>query len=156
MAENVTGNRGRRYIRIASEELWQLIDEIAKDEKYDKSFNLIVNDALYYGLPILLEKLHESSEEAEDAPHEYIHEPTREGTVSEELLKQLLRVMKEVALSESINKSLLSSIFNACQISLGGEVVPHQKFAAGDMANTPGYLEIYELRGLKKIRSETK
>ena len=45
--------RLRRYIRIADEEKWEIIDHLATLEKYKKSFNKIINDALDYGLPML-------------------------------------------------------------------------------------------------------
>ena len=42
--------RQRRYIRIRDQTLWEKIDRIMEEEKYRKSFNKVINDALYFGL----------------------------------------------------------------------------------------------------------
>ena len=52
----ITDNRCRRYIRITDEGSWSMIDEISAHDGYN-SFNKIINDALFYGLPILRDKV---------------------------------------------------------------------------------------------------
>ena len=56
------GKRQRRYIRIRDQTLWEKIDRIMEEEKYKKSFNKVINDALYFGLDELMRHLFEREE----------------------------------------------------------------------------------------------
>ena len=46
-----------RHIRITDMYIMEQIDEIMEDPEY-KSFSKVINDALFYGLPILRNKLY--------------------------------------------------------------------------------------------------
>ena len=50
----ITDKRARRYIRILDEDKWAEIDKLRTIKKYDNSFNQLINDALDYGLPLLV------------------------------------------------------------------------------------------------------
>ena len=161
MAKNeVTDKRARRYIRILNIDLWEKIDEISKDEKYGKSFNLIINDALFYGLPILYDKVFGTGEEMskERLPKRQIKvdEPTGEERETYKLLTEIVCCLKEIMLTGNINKSMLSSIFRTCEYDHSGQTVATEKLHAGQYGNTPDYLEIYELKGLKDIWGKKK
>ena len=98
----VTDNRARRYIRITDLENWRLIDKISQDEQYANSFNKIINDALFYGLPILYEKLFGEvtlSEETAPPSQRHIVE-----TLDEKMLNVLVNLLKETVLHLTINK----------------------------------------------------
>ena len=49
-----TDKKTRKFISIPDMEKWELIDKLAELPKYEKSFNKIINDALDYGLPLLI------------------------------------------------------------------------------------------------------
>ncbi len=55
--EEKTSNRARRYITMTDESIWEMIDVIQSHPDYAKSFNKVINDALYYGLPELEKRL---------------------------------------------------------------------------------------------------
>lgn len=48
--------RERRYIRISSSLMWEQIDKLSTLDRYVNSFNILINDALYYGLPLLIKE----------------------------------------------------------------------------------------------------
>lgn len=154
--KQVTDTRARRYIRITDVALWQKIDEISKTEKYEKSFNLIINDALFYGLPILYEKVFGDVEDEAFEGETRRMEPTAESGADSALYQMIVRLLKEIVLNETINKSMLSSIFNACKEGYNGETVSGKEFEAGGYAGIPDYLESYELKGLKSIGGKRK
>ena len=49
-----TDKKTRKFISIPDMEKWALIDKLVELPKYEKSFNKIINDALDYGLPMLI------------------------------------------------------------------------------------------------------
>ncbi len=152
MAKNdVTDNRGRRYIRILNIDHWKMIDEISKNEKYGKSFNLIINDALFYGLPMLYKKVFGAEEPHQQESVVKVEEPTDEESQTDKLLTEIVCCLKEIMLTGNINKSMLSSIFRICEYDHAGQTVATEKLHAGQYAGTPDYLETYELKGLKDI-----
>ena len=63
------------------------------------------------------------------------------------------RQLKEVILNVTINKSLLSSLFNAKARELNGKSVSGGKFTDGRYSETPEYLSVYELAGIRDLRS---
>ena len=146
---NISDNRARRYIRITDTECWQMIDKISQDEKYKNSFNKIINDALFYGLPLLYEKLYGvavlSAEES----------PLSERKISRLEDKQfavMIRLLKETVLNVTINKSILSSLFHGKCLEYKGGKVDAENFENGIISDTPDYLYDYEMDGLKKLR----
>ncbi len=146
---DVTDNRARRYIRITDAESWELIDKISRDKSYSKSFNKIINDALFYGLPLLYEKVFGvavlSSEEA----------PPSERKVSrleDKHFAVMIKLLKETVLNVTINKSILSSLFHGKSLEYKGCQVDAENFENGMISDTPDYLYDYELEGLKKMR----
>lgn len=148
--EIVKDNRARRYIRITDAESWRLIDKISQDKTYSKSFNKIITDALFYGLPILYEKVY-----GEAVLMEASAPPSQRQSCSaldEEILNVIVRLLRETVLNVTINKSILSSIFHDLgrvnrALNLDGEL-----YEQGLMSDTPDYLNDYEISGLKKLR----
>lgn len=151
--EIVKDNRARRYIRITDAESWRLIDKISQDEVYSKSFNKIINDALFYGLPILYEKLFGeatlSVEEPSIAPPSQRKSRSR---LDEEILNVIVRLLRETVLNVTINKSILSSLFHGKYLEYKGCNVDATRFENGLISDTPDYLNDYEIAGLKKLR----
>lgn len=143
----------RKFIRITDVSLLQMIEHISKEEKYSKSFNLIINDALFYGLPILHDKLFGEVTVAEEQT--VVRQSTQDDGESE-FYMQVVRLLKEIVLNEAICKSILSSLFNAQNYAYQGRTIAQQKFEEGAYSNTPDYLESFELKGLKELRGSKK
>ena len=130
--------RLRRYIRIADEEKWEIIDRLASLEKYKKSFNKIINDALDYGLPML--------EQAEFGDVESVFTSTEKDSVSE--LRYDIMTLKnsyeETSNKLNLVKALLCSLFNAKMLELKGLPIRAVRFEKGFYQNVPESLEVYE------------
>lgn len=138
-----------KHIRITDEETNRQIDRVLELPEY-KSFNQVVNDALFYGLPILCEKLFgEAVLSEETAP------PSQRqsfGGLDEKSFNVLVRLMKETVLNVTINKSILSSLFHGKCLEYKGCKVDAENFESGVISDTPDYLNDYEISGLKKMR----
>ena len=145
----ITDNRCRRYIRITDEDSWRMIDEISTYGGYN-SFNKIINDALFYGLPILLDKVG-GGMVTEEERNSLIQRRTN-GSTQEEFYATLTRLLKETVLNVAINKSILSSLYNFISDKYLGEQCIIQKFNNGLLADTPEYLEQFEAEGIKNLR----
>ena len=139
-----------RHVRITDISLLEQFDEIMQLPGY-QSFNKVLNEALFYGLPALHDKLF-GKVELPPEPPTVRFKPIQKGKKDNEVMQNIIRLLKEIVLNEVINKSTLSSIFNATMLGLNGELISGEKFEHGDYSNTPEYLEGYELRGLKSLR----
>lgn len=144
--EKQTDKRCRRYIRITDENMWQKIDEIMKLPEY-KSFNKVINDALFYGLDSLYDSLFEVTEEAVRST------PQRKqsGADTEEYFMRIVRLLQEIILNENINKSILCSLFQAKEMELKGDLCRADRFGSGRYKDTPECFVMDELRMLKEI-----
>lgn len=149
-----TDKRQRRYIRIRDQTLWEKIDRIMEEEKYKKSFNKVINDALYFGLDELMRHLFEREETIKEEQEEYRKQKLirKLDGVNEVYFMEIAKLLKEVIINVIINKSLLSSIFNEKLNELNGEQVSGKKLEQGEYAETPKYLEDYEIEELKDLR----
>lgn len=156
-----TDKKTRKFISIPDMEKWELIDKLAELPKYEKSFNKIINDALDYGLPLLIKAEYGDIKDndgykMEEPPME---EPQKEVETYyrlDELLEELIGLVEEVILNATINKSLLCSLFNqkVQELSEGGFL--GRSFKSGDMRDTPEYLETYERRAIREINQRRK
>lgn len=149
MAEKKAKIGVEKHIRITDEETNRQIDRVLELPEY-KSFNQVVNDALFYGLPLLCEKLFGEAELLETtAP------PSQRqsfGGLDEKSFNVLVRLMKETVLNVTINKSILSSLFHGKCLEYKGCKVDAENFENGVISDTPDYLNDYEISGLKKMR----
>lgn len=156
-----TDKNTRKFISIPDMEKWELIDKLAELPKYEKSFNKIINDALDYGLPLLIKAefgdiKDNDGYKMEEPP---MDEPQKEVETYyrlDELLEELIGLVEEVILNATINKSLLCSLFNqkVQELSEGGFL--GRSFKSGDMRDTPEYLETYERRAIREINQRRK
>lgn len=146
----VTDKRARRYIRITDAESWKLIDKISQDERYAKSFNKIITDALFYGLPILCEKLFGEVNLSEEVAPPSMRKSI--GGLDEKSFAVIVKLLKETVLNVTINKSILSSLFHGKCLEYKGCRIDAANFEDGVISDTPDYLSDYEIQGLKKLR----
>ena len=138
----------QRHIRIADSEMIEQIERITKLSGYE-SANKVINEALFYGMPILYEKLTGGMVTEEERGN--LVAPKESGSPDEEFYATLTRLLKETVLNVTINKSILSSLFNfISETSQGEEII--KKFNDGQLADTPEYLEKFEAEGIKNLR----
>ena len=144
----------RKFITIRDTDLWEKIDRIMEEEKYNKSFNKVINDALYFGLDELMRHLFEREETIKEEQEKYRKQKLirKLDGVNEVYFMEIAKLLKEVIINVIINKSLLSSIFNEKLSELNGEPVSGKKLKQGEYAETPKYLEDYEIEELKDLR----
>ena len=100
----------RRYIRITDGDMWAKIDKIMTLDKYSKSFNKVIIDALYFGLDELIARLFEAVEEVEDKPAE-IKLIRRVDGMNEEYFSDIAKLLKELIIDVTVNKSILCSLY---------------------------------------------
>ena len=125
-----------------------MIDEISTHDGYN-SFNKIINDALFYGLPILRDKVVGGMVTEEE--RNTLMQPRKSGSTQEEFYAVLTRLLRETVLNVTINKSILSSLFNFISDKYSGEEII-KKLNSGLLADTPEYLEQFESEGIKNLR----
>ena len=141
-----------RHIRITDMDMLKQIDEIMERPEY-KSFSKVINDALFYGLPVLRKELFgEVTIDEQPTPTR----PQINGNrLDDELFDTIVRLLKETVLNVTINKSILSSLFHDMArmnkvLQLGDDM--NEMYEQGLMSDTPDYLYDYETDGLKKLR----
>lgn len=150
MDEKEKGRSIEKRIRITDSVINEQINRIMTLPGYRKSCNRVINEALFYGLPLLCEKLFgEVTLSEETAPP--LQRQNGES-LDEKSLNVLVKLLKETVLNVTINKSILSSLFHDLgrinkALNLDGE-----QYEQGLMSDTPDYLYEYEMEGLKKMR----
>ena len=138
-----------RHIRIADLELLNQIDKVMEHPEY-KSFSKVINDALFYGLPILHNKLYgDVTLEEQPTPQR----PQINGSrLDDELLNTIVKLLKETVLNVTINKSILSSLFHDMKQVNKVLQIDGEQYEQGLMSDTPDYLHDYEIEGLRGLR----
>ncbi|MBD5131760.1 MAG: hypothetical protein HDT28_04105 [Clostridiales bacterium] len=139
----------QKHIRITDSDITEQIERVMEHPDY-KSFSKTVNDALFYGLPILCEKLFGEV----SLPETSVPPSERQAAESldEKSFNVIVKLLKETVLNVTINKSILSSVYHELGrvsdvLKLDGDL-----YEKGLMSDTPDYLYDYELEGLKKMR----
>lgn len=139
-----------RHIRITDMYIMEQIDEIMEDSEYN-SFSKVINDALFYGLPILRNKLY--GEVTLDDEQPTPPRPQINGSrLDDELFDIIVKLMKETVINVTINKSMLSSIYHDLERVNKVLQLDNDLYEKGLMSDTPDYLYEYELEGLKNLR----
>lgn len=150
----ITDKRARRYIRITDELKWEYIDRLMQLDKYKKSFNKVINDALDYGLPLLLKS--EFGEIEDEETTEEIHkqaEPQRViERVADESLVEITDLLEEIVMNTKLSKSMIASLFNERAKNLYGYSVRPELFDMGYLQDTPMYLSESEQTALDNIK----
>lgn len=144
-----TDRNHRKFITITDTELWDKIDKIMTLPAYKKSFNKVINDALFYGLDSLYQSLFGTPQVITD-----IETKQEESENSAEYYTQIIRLLQEIILNENINKSILCSLFEAKSMDLRGERCRAERFDSGRYRETPECFVMDELRMLKEINGQ--
>lgn len=149
MDEKEKGQSIEKRIRITDSVMNEQINRIMTLPGYRKSCNRVINEALFYGLPILCEKLFgEVTLSDETAPPS----ERKIARLEDKHFQTMIRLLKETVLNVTINKSILSSVFHDLKGINKALNVDTEQYEQGLMSDTPDYLYEYEMSGLKKMR----
>ena len=154
--EEVKKQRGRpvkigteKHIRITDSDLTDKINLLMKIPGYG-NFNKVINEALFYGLPILAEKICGDAVTQEERAA--LTMPRKIGSREEKFYAVVVQLLREAVLNVTINKSILSSLYNEKSEEIAKDRDRANRFDSGLMSDTPEYLERYEAEGIKKLR----
>ncbi len=144
------------YFRLRDEENWQMIDRLMTLPQYANNRASLINNALSYGLPKLIED--EFGEKTLcDEPNE---QPTEKSVVqvqsemSDERIDLMVRLLQEIVMNTGISKSLICSLFNVKSAELRGKPTSAEKFDSGAMRDTPTCMTKYEIERLNEMDEE--
>ena len=134
-------NRARRYITITDESIWEMIDTIQRHPDYAKSFNKVINEALYYSLPELEKRLNGSVslEEPETDKLSQVVIP------ESDYYFHIVSLMKEIIANQLTLKNLSCSEFNLLGIWADGTRTG-ESFRKGLLRDTPDFIVKDEAR----------
>ena len=146
--ERNTDKNVRKFITIRDEDKWEQIEKLMALPQYQNTFNKVINDALDYGLPLLIKA---EFGEIEDEETENGKAVPAHGK-DEEFYGQVVRLLRESLMNDNIIKSLLSSLLVAKSLELKHKPVSPIAFDRGCFQDLPQFVEEYELRTLKSLR----
>ena len=148
--ERNTDKNTRKFISISDMEKWEQIDELMSMPKYEKSFNKVINDALDYGLPLLL-KAEKGEVTYESEKEKYDEKKVEMYYRLDKLIMEIVGLVEEVVLNETMCKSMVCSLFNEKVQELGEKTTNGRMLKEGDFRDIPEYLESYEKRSLREL-----
>lgn len=145
------------YFQIFDEDIWLMMDKLMTLPKYAKSRTSLINNALAYGLPKLIED--EFGEKTlNDEPNE---QPIEKSVIQictenvpDERIDKIVRLLQEVVMNTYISKALVCSLFSAKSAELNGKPLSAQKFDSGAMRDTPTCMTKYEVDRLNEMDEE--
>lgn len=143
------------YFRLRDEENWQMVDRLMTLPHYANNRAGLLNKALSYGLPKLIEE--EFGEIVYDNSGE---QPTEKSAVHilnnvpDERIEKIVRLLQEVIMNTTISKSLVCALFNAKSAELNGKPIAAKKFDSGAMRDTPTCMTKYEIEMLNEMDEE--
>ena len=148
------------YFRIKDEDVWEQIDKLMALPCYANSRAALLNDALSYGLPKLIDaKLGEVKLECQN---EERPQQSKTGMLDEASMQRIERfideradliakVLQQLVMNTTLNKWLLSSLFNAKSNELNDKPILPQNFNDGAMRYTPTCFLKYEVDMINQI-----
>ena len=139
-----------KHIRIADIEIGKQIERIMELPEY-KSFNKVITEALFYGVPMLCEKLFGEVRLEEAVPYS---PPIQSNEFEDRYFRVMIQLLKETVMNVVINKSILSSLFHAKEYDNKGLNINNELFTNGLMSDTPDYLYDFEIESIKKMQRE--
>lgn len=144
------------YFRLRDEENWQMIDRLMTLPHYANNRASLINNALSYGLPKLIED--EFGEKTLN--DELCEQPTEKPivqiseSVRDERIDEVVRLLQEIIMNTHISKSLVCSLFNARSAELNGKPLSAKMFDSGAMRDTPTCMTKYEIDMLNEMDEE--
>lgn len=154
--EDILRGNSRQYINVKDVELLLLIEQLLP---YYSTFNKLLNDALRYGLPLLLDEKTGNKKVLVEEPMETL--PPQEIPISQEYesaldprVDEVIRLLKELIMNTSLNKSMLCGLFNEKEKELPTQSVLRERLSNGLYNHTPDCLFEEEIDMLKELRKD--
>ena len=146
--ERNTDKNVRKFISIHDDKKWEQIEKLMTLPHYEKTFNKVINDALDFGLPLLIKaEFGEIDEETEEKIYSAVH------SKDEEFYAKVVRLIKEMIMNQVITKAIVSSLFEAKRLELNHKHVSVEAFKRGCFQVTLEFAEDYELRTLRSLKN---
>lgn len=136
---NVLDGNSRQYIRIRD---CEMLETIGKLLPYYNSFNMLANDALQLGLPLLLASKLDDTVRLEEEPR---LQQIEVKCVYDNHMIEIIRLLQEIAMNTGITKPLVCSLFNAKSAELNDKPLLARHFDNGAMRDTPSCLAKFEV-----------
>lgn len=151
-----TDHNASIYFRLRDEDNWRMIDRLMTLPQYENNRASVLNKALSYGLPMLIDaEFGEKTlnEEPYEQPTEKAAERTTESD-RDERIDLLIRLLQETVMNTGISKAVVCSLFNAKSAELNGKPLTAKMFDSGAMRDTPTCLTKYEVDRLNEMDEE--
>ena len=142
------------YFRLRDEENWQMIDRLMTLPHYANNRAAVLNKALSYGLPKLIEdEFGEIKYSDDEQQRPQLNEQTVQiiERVVDERADIIARLLQEVIMNTTISKSLVCSLFNAKNAELNDKPLSGKRFDEGGLRYTPTCMEKYEVDRLNEM-----
>ena len=136
------------YFQIFDESLWQMIDKLMTLPHYANSRTSLLNNALAYGLPKLIDAEFGEVKLEEEPPSQREMDVARIERAIDVRTDLLARLLQEVIMNTTISKSLVCSLFNAKNAELNDKPLSGKRFDEGGLRYTPNCMEQYEINRL--------
>ena len=139
------------YFKLKDEQKWEMVERLMTLPKYQHSRTALINDALDYGLPILIKEGFCEDLELDD---EYVpYEPNGGNeTLTAEQGVDIIELLKQTNLNASIAKSILCSLFHVKLYELKNRKNITGDFEKGNLQVIPDYLQKYVVQVMNKMK----
>ena len=146
------------YFQLFDESKWEMIDRLMTLPKYEKSRTALINNALDYGLPKLVEQefgeVRLTEEPQEEQTYNVPMTPTVVQTIDDESIVEIVRLLNEIVINTSITKSIASGMFNEKIEELKKDPALAERMKKGLFNSTPDCLFAKEIRMLKEMNKD--
>lgn len=152
--KSILNGSNRQFIKITDVELLEYCETLLP---FYKSFNALINDALRFGLPLLVdekvgkkvtladEPKNEESSRLDELPRGY--EKALDPRIGE-----VMRLLNEIIMYVNLDKAMTSALFNAKIEELRNRPELVNRFSRGLMNQTPDCLYASEINMLKELK----
>ena len=122
-------------LRIRDDDMLQLINELTV--KRDVSRNVVLNDALFIGVPILYAQIFGKEAKQMQAA---LNEKTKYNPNTERELKELRRVIDDIFVLFNVTEALLASLTNVKAAELDGKKINSKQLLNGSLSALPEFV----------------
>lgn len=146
--ERIVNKKSRQYISIQDQTVWEQIEQLLP---YYTTFNKLINDALNYGVPMLMDAKTKPITYEDVAPPVQPQMQKIPGEILDPKIDEVIYLLKEIVLDTSIQRKMINGLFNVKEIELGGGIPNAVRFTQGKYNSTPDCLFEEEINALKDL-----
>ena len=154
--KSIINGSNRQFIRITDVDMLEIIEALLPH--YD-SFNALANDALRYGLPLLLSEKMPKQITLADEPEEEEQSRQEQSAQCYEnaidpRIDEVIRLLSEIVMNTTLEKLMVSGLFNAKIQELENTPKLASRLSRGLYNNTPDCLYNTEIDMLKDMNKD--